>query len=110
MRTLTTILSLLPFSLLLGCQAEIGGSVIPEFDTGKSDESAEVRIGNFPGPDGTIRAPYIVVGDYAVVGGDMIWKKEQALNLRSAGAGPFTRWPGAWCPTPTTRALPRRPS
>lgn len=79
--------------LLGGCEAGlVGGDNIP---TGgdNADEGAEIRIGNFPGPDGPIRAAYVVHEGAAVVGGDIFWPINSALSINAA-AGPFTRWPG----------------
>lgn len=87
-------------SLLTGCQAGIISDGAGEGNSDKSDEGAEtVRIGNFPGPDGTIRAPYVLRGNTAVVGGDILWPASAAHSINSAvAAGPFNRWPGGIVP------------
>ncbi|MBL4634032.1 MAG: hypothetical protein JKY56_09170, partial [Kofleriaceae bacterium] len=60
----------------------------------RADEGSEIRIGNFPGPDGPIRAAYVVHEGAAVVGGDIFWPLNSAQSIQAVAAGPFTRWPG----------------
>lgn len=77
---------------LAACQGIIeGGGEL----TGENADG--YRIGNFPGPDGLIRAPYVREGDTAIVGGDIHWRINSTLSI-GAAAGPFTRWPGGIIP------------
>lgn len=83
-------------SLAIGCSATIGGA---EQDEPQSDSSA-IRVGNFPGPDGAIRANYVVRGDLAIVGGDIAFPRLSALSMSAAASSetPLRRWPGGVVP------------
>ncbi len=82
-------------AIVSGCVAEIGSG--EDGNPDKGDGTASIRVGNFPGPDGIIRAPYELKGNTAVVGGDILWHANSALSI-GAAAGPFTRWPGGVIP------------
>ncbi len=89
--------SIAGLSLLSGCQTGLEPTGSQVDDSSDVDDTAEIRVGNFPGPDGPIRAAYVLRDGVAVVGGDILWPANSALSL-GAAAGPFKRWPGGVIP------------
>ncbi len=91
MRRVVFAVSCISFLTLAGgCDGTIDGDVNgPSADA--TDEAEGIRVGNFPGPDGPIRAAYELEGENALVGGDILWPVDSMLSSRAA-AGPFNRW------------------